>query len=112
MYFEIRFIVIYFSPFFLLHKNINEEEPLCLNLLPFLSKIIICFFLYVSKERIIVQMVLILHLEDYNLIEESATGAGELVSLELMFLCRYLEDEEKGQRKNNTEECMIGTIYK
>lgn len=57
-------------------------------------------------------MVLILHLEDYNLIEESATGAGELVSLELMFLCRYLEDEEKGQRKNNTEECMIGTIYK
>lgn len=34
------------------------------------------------------------------------------MSLELMFLCRYLEDEEKGQRKNNTEECMMDAIDK
>lgn len=51
MYFEIRFIVIYFSPFFLLRKNINEEEPLCLNLLPFLSKIIMVFFFFVCVKR-------------------------------------------------------------
>lgn len=32
------------------------------------------------------------------------TDAGELLRPELVFSCKYPEDEGKGQRKNNTEE--------